>query len=151
MAGSLRLVRSPDVYELRVYVGRDSSGRVKHRYERFTGNKRAAQRALAALVAEVEQAKEVEVEPGNIWSPATTLNAAFAAWKLNGWQDLSPSVPGRWANQWPRATAPTPAPTSVLVCESLVTQRRRWRLQRARGQLLPGQSSIGRLPHQGFS
>jgi len=100
VAGSLRLVRSPDVYELRVYVGRDSSGRVKHRYERFTGNKRAAQRALAALVAEVEQAKEVEVEPGNIWSPATTLNAAFAAWKLNGWQDLSPTTTRRYEGIW---------------------------------------------------
>ena len=66
-------------------------------------------------------------------------------------RSTSPSVPGRWANQWPRAAVPTAAPTSVLVCESLVTQRRRWRLQRARGQLLPGQSSIGRLPHQGFS
>ena len=58
MAGSLRLVKAPDVYELRVYVGRDRSGRVKHRYERFIGNKRSAQRALAALVTEVEQAKE---------------------------------------------------------------------------------------------
>ena len=100
MAGSLRLVRSPDVYELRVYVGRDSSGRVKHRYERFTGNKRAAQRALAALVAEVQQAKEVEVEPENIWSSATTLNAAFAAWRLNGWQDLSPTTTRRYEGIW---------------------------------------------------
>ena len=43
MAGSLRLVEAPDVYELRVYVGRDSSGHVKHRYDRFIGNKRSAQ------------------------------------------------------------------------------------------------------------
>ncbi|MGA2529480.1 MAG: hypothetical protein ABSG36_10020, partial [Acidimicrobiales bacterium] len=92
MAGSLRLVKAPDVYELRVYVGRDRSGRVKHRYERFIGNKRSAQRALAALVTEVEQAKENEAEPENIWASSTTLNAAFAAWKLNEWQDLSPST-----------------------------------------------------------
>jgi integrase len=100
VAGSLRLVKAPDVYELRVYVGRDQSGRVKHRYERFSGNKRAAQRALAALVAEVEQAKENEVEPGDIWGTATTLNAAFAAWKLNGWQDLSPSTTRRYESIW---------------------------------------------------
>ncbi len=69
MAGSLGLVKAPDVYELRVYVGRDPSGRVKHRYERFTGNKRSAQRALAALAAEVDHARDV-VEPDNIWARA---------------------------------------------------------------------------------
>lgn len=77
-------MRASDVYELRVYLGRDPSGRVKHRYERFSGNKRAAQRALAALVAVVDQAKENEVEPGNVWGSATTLNSAFAVWKLIG-------------------------------------------------------------------
>ena len=100
MAGSLRLVKAPDVYELRVYVGRDSSGRVKHRYERFTGNKRSAQRALAALVTEVEQAKENKADPVDIWASSTTLNAAFAAWKLNGWQDLSPSTTRRYESIW---------------------------------------------------
>ncbi len=100
MAGSLRLVKAPDVYELRVYVGRDRSGRVKHRYERFTGNKRSAQRALAALVIQVEQAKENEADPENIWASSTTLNAAFDAWKLNGWQDLSPSTTRRYESIW---------------------------------------------------
>ena len=100
MAGSLRLVKAPDVYELRVYVGRDRSGRVKHRYERFTGNKRAAQRALAALVAEVDQAKKSPVAPSALWGSATTFNAAFAAWKLNGWQDLSPSTTRRYESIW---------------------------------------------------
>ena len=100
MAGSLRLVREPDVYELRVYVGRDSSGRVKHRYERLTGNKRAAQRALAGLVAEVDHAKENRVEAGRLWGSATMLDAAFAAWKLNGWQDLSPSTTRRHESIW---------------------------------------------------
>jgi integrase len=100
VAGSMRLVRAPYVYELRVYLGRDSSGRVKHRYERFTGNKRAAQRALAALVAEVEHVKENRVEPGSVWGSNTTLNSAFAAWKLNGWQDLSPSTTRRYESIW---------------------------------------------------
>jgi len=99
VAGSLRLVKAPDVYELRVYVGRDLSGRVRHRYERFTGNKRGAQRALAALVTEVEQARDV-VDPENIWASSTTLNAAFDAWKLNGWQDLSPSTTRRYESIW---------------------------------------------------
>jgi len=39
VAESLRLVRAPDVYELRVYVGRDRYGRVKGRYERFAGGR----------------------------------------------------------------------------------------------------------------
>jgi hypothetical protein len=84
VAGSLRLVRAPNVYELRVYVGRDRSGRVKHRYERFAGSKRAAQSALPTLVAEVDQAKKSPVAPTAMWGSATTLNSAFAAWRLNG-------------------------------------------------------------------
>jgi integrase len=100
VAGSLRIVKAPDVYELRVYVGRDSFGRVKHRHERFTGNKRSAQRALAVLVTEVEQAKENKADPETIWASDTTLNAAFDAWKLNGWQDLSPSTTRRYESIW---------------------------------------------------
>jgi hypothetical protein len=73
---------------------------VKHRHERFTGNKRAAQRALAALVAEVEQAKENSVEPGSVWGSNITLNSAFSAWKLNGWQDLAPSTKRRYESIW---------------------------------------------------
>lgn len=45
MAGSLRLIRGVDVWELRVFVGRDSRGRVRHVQRTFRGSWRAA-RAL---------------------------------------------------------------------------------------------------------
>jgi hypothetical protein len=39
MAGSLRQVAGKqDVWELRVYLGRDDQGRVKHRHARVTGS-----------------------------------------------------------------------------------------------------------------
>ena len=45
MAGSLRLVPGrTDVWELRIYLGRDSEGRVRHRHTRFTGSRRQAER-----------------------------------------------------------------------------------------------------------
>ncbi|MGH9172487.1 MAG: hypothetical protein ACRD0Z_16725, partial [Acidimicrobiales bacterium] len=110
MAGSLRLVSEPDVWELRVYVGRDAAGRVKHRYERFRGTKRAATRALDEFVAETRKqattltgSDEDEVQR---WGPRTTLNDAFAAWKENGWDDLSPSTTRRYDGIWSVQVAP---------------------------------------------
>ena len=100
MAGSLRLVRAPDVYELRVYVGRDLSGRGEapsralHRQQacgptspcRFRRRGRASQgeqrRTCRLLVIEHD------------------TDSAFAAWKLNGWQDLSPSTTRRYESIW---------------------------------------------------
>jgi hypothetical protein len=35
MAGSLRLVRGSDTWELRIYLGRDSEGRVRHLHRTF--------------------------------------------------------------------------------------------------------------------
>lgn len=52
MAGSLRAVPDrPGTWQLRVYLGRDSSGRVRHRHATFKGSRRAAERELARLVA----------------------------------------------------------------------------------------------------
>ncbi|WP_272867266.1 hypothetical protein [Ferrithrix thermotolerans] len=42
MAESMRLVKSPDTWELRIYLGRDQRGKVKHRYLRFRGTKKEA-------------------------------------------------------------------------------------------------------------
>ena len=41
MPGSMR-ERQPDVWELRVFLGRDASGKTKHRSVTFRGGKRAA-------------------------------------------------------------------------------------------------------------
>ena len=48
MAGSIRQ-RNPGVWELRVSVGRDGTGWVRHKYTTFEGTKRAAERELARL------------------------------------------------------------------------------------------------------
>ena len=100
MAGSMRLVASPDTWELRVYLGRDSSGKVKHRYLRFRGPKRQAERELARLVSEQEAGPEPIVESGLKWNSSTTINDAISAWQANGWDDLSPSTTRRYESIW---------------------------------------------------
>jgi hypothetical protein len=84
MAGSLRLIRDADVWELRVFVGRDSQGRVRHMQRSFRGSRRAAEEELAKLVA--EQANEPVAAPEEPirWGPTTTVNDAIATWRRDG-------------------------------------------------------------------
>jgi hypothetical protein len=90
MAGSIRQ-RSPGVWELRVYIGRDRTGRVRHKYATFEGTKRTAERELARLVTQQEdQPARIPEKEERTWGPATTINDAIEGWKQNGWQDLSP-------------------------------------------------------------
>jgi integrase len=101
----MRLVRKPDTWELRVFVGRDAKGRVRHQYATVNGSRRFAERALARLVEEVqaETVARVMAEDrgvGSLWGPHTTINDAIAAWRLNGWQDLSPSTTKRYESIW---------------------------------------------------
>ena len=100
MAGSMRLVAQPDTWELRVFVGRDTFGKIKHRYVRFRGTKRQAERELARLVLEQEAKPAPIVESELRWNTATTINEAMAAWRDNGWQDLSPSTVRRYESIW---------------------------------------------------
>ncbi len=53
MGGSVREVRR-GVWELRVYLGRDDRGKVRHRHVTFLGGKREAPRKLNRLVADPE-------------------------------------------------------------------------------------------------
>ena len=53
MPGSLR-ERQPNVWELRVFLGRDDNGKVRHGNQTFRGGKRAAERELSRLVAAAE-------------------------------------------------------------------------------------------------
>lgn len=56
MSGSIR-ERSPGVFELRVFIGRDPvTGRVRHKSRTYRGGKRGARAALDELVAEVRGA-----------------------------------------------------------------------------------------------
>jgi integrase len=114
MAGSLRLVREPDVWELRVYVGRDPAGKVKHRYQRFVGKKRDAQRALEELVADVRASEAAPVDERARWGRQTTLNEAFAAWQQNGWAELSPSTARNYESIWSVHVASTIGKSKIV-------------------------------------
>ncbi|MGO9456159.1 MAG: tyrosine-type recombinase/integrase [Acidimicrobiales bacterium] len=89
--------RGPDAFELRIYLGRDSTGRVRHKSTLFRGTKRAAERELARLVANQTAAPSVVPEaPTRVWGPSTTINEAIDGWRRNGWDDLSPSTTQRY-------------------------------------------------------
>ena len=72
MAGSMRLVAQPDTWELRVFVGRDTLGKVKHRYVRFRGTKRQAERELPGWCLSRRQSGSSE-KSGNP-APRSTRN-----------------------------------------------------------------------------
>ena len=100
MPGSMR-ERQPNVWELRVFLGRDANGKVRHGYQTFRGGKRAAERELSRLVAAAE---DEPVPPPVVeaprWNVRTTVNDAIQGWKDNGWEDLSPSTVRRYENMW---------------------------------------------------
>jgi len=103
MAGSIR--KRPDkgtnAFELRVFLGRDTSGRVRHRSQLFRGTQRATERALAKMVTlQSDLPAVVPSDSTGPFGPATTINDAMAAWQLNGWQDLSPSTTRRYSSIW---------------------------------------------------
>jgi len=103
VAGSIRqrLDRGPNTWQLRVYVGRDSSGRVRHQSCYFQGTKRAAEKELARLVlAQDANPEVVPDEASRPWGPTTTINDAISGWKANGWDDLSPVTSRRYESIW---------------------------------------------------
>jgi integrase len=86
---------------LRVYVGRDSNGRIRHQNRYFQGTKRAAEKELARLVlAQDTNPVVVSDEASRPWGPTTTINDAISGWKANGWDDLSPTTSRRYENIW---------------------------------------------------
>lgn len=103
MPGSLR--KRPelgtDAWELRVFLGRDSQGRVRHKSRVFRGSKRAAEKELARLVLAQDFEPETPPEPkAHAWNQTTTVNDAIAGWKQNGWADLSPVTQRRYESVW---------------------------------------------------
>ncbi|MHB1711543.1 MAG: hypothetical protein ACYCV7_09090 [Acidimicrobiales bacterium] len=93
--------RQPNVWELRVFLGRGHNGKVRHGNQTFRGGKRTAERELSRLVAaaENEPAPPPVVEAPR-WNVRTTVNDAIQGWKDNGWEDLSPSTVRRYENMW---------------------------------------------------
>jgi integrase len=102
VAGSLK--QQPNgTWLLRVYVGRDESGRVKHRSRTFRGTRREAERELARVVTQEADSpsglEENDRRPPR-WGVTTTVNDAIAGWKLNGWDNLSPTTRRRYEVLW---------------------------------------------------
>jgi hypothetical protein len=103
MAGSIRRRsdRGPDAWELRVFLGRDESGRIRQKSVLFRGTRRQAEVALARLVAEIDaQPAEELLDPPSTWASSTTINQAISGWEHNGWADLSPSTVLRYRSIW---------------------------------------------------
>jgi integrase len=103
MAGSLRKRpdRGSDAWELRVFLGRDQRGRIRHKSQLFRGSKRAAEKELSRLVLAQDFEPEVPPEPETLsWGQTTTVNEAILGWKQNGWADLSPVTVRRYENVW---------------------------------------------------
>ena len=110
MAGSIRPrpAKGPDAFELRVFLGRDANGKVRHLTRVFHGTRRQAELELARMVVEQEEAPAlVPTEQSRPWGPGTTINEAIEGWKANGWQDLSPSTTRRYASLWSTHIEPT--------------------------------------------
>ncbi|MGH9129507.1 MAG: tyrosine-type recombinase/integrase [Acidimicrobiales bacterium] len=102
MRGSMREKGPKGTWELRIFLGRDGDGHVRHRSVSFHGGKRAAERELARLVAEAEAATEPVVSPTPKWGPGTTINDAIEGWRDNGWDDLSPNTVRGYEGVWRR-------------------------------------------------
>lgn len=100
--------KRPGVWELRIFVGRDDQGRVRHRSVTFHGTKRPATSELARLVAEQERSLAAMPSPAapspptRPWADQTTINDAIEGWKCNGWQDLSPNAVRGYEGVWAR-------------------------------------------------
>ncbi|HVB00399.1 MAG TPA: hypothetical protein VNE42_03955 [Acidimicrobiales bacterium] len=92
MARSIRLKREPDVWELRILIGRDNQGPVRHRQFTFKGTRRRAELELARLIVKQSETPALIAEGPTRWGPTTTAKDAIQAWKDNGWDDLSPKT-----------------------------------------------------------
>jgi len=103
MPGSKRRMSAKDTWQLRVYIGRDSKGGVKHLHRTFRGSERAADRELARLITEQDLKPAPVTDEPTQWGPKTTVNDAIAAWKENGWQDLSPKTTLGYESIWNRS------------------------------------------------
>ncbi len=123
MAGSLRLSRGVDIWELRVFVGRDSRGRVRHMQRTFRGSRRAAERELARLIATQEEAPAPVPEEPVRWGPSTTVNDAIIAWLENGWEDLSPKTRRDYQSTWERYIKPSIGNTRIASLSTYEVER----------------------------
>ena len=114
MPGSMR-ERQPNVWELRVFLGRDDNGKVRHANQMFRGGKRMAERELSRLVAAAgNEPVPPPVVDGPRWSERTTVNDAIAGWKHIGPAGRSPWAPGSPSGNPSLRVIRRPDPTTDL-------------------------------------
>ncbi len=89
-----------NVWELRIYLGRDEHDRIKHKSVTFRGGKRTAEKELTRLAATYEGTFVSTPEISVRWGETTTINDALEAWSRNGWQDLSPTTVRHYRELW---------------------------------------------------
>lgn len=90
------------MWELRIFLGRDASGRVRHRSVTFRGSESRAKRELARLVSDQDKKASPSVVPLPGWGAQTTNNDAIEGWRRNGWEDLSPNTVRGYEGVWRR-------------------------------------------------
>jgi integrase len=96
-----------NTWELRVYLGRDDDGKVRHRHATFRGSRKQAERELARLIAEQDAKPAPVPEEPRLWTGTTTINDAIEAWRVNGWDDLSPKTARHYESIWRVHIKPT--------------------------------------------
>jgi hypothetical protein len=68
-----------------VFLGRDTSGRVRHQSHLSRGSRRAAEKELARLIVKQDQAPaRVPDDAQRQWGPTTTFHDAIAGWREKG-------------------------------------------------------------------
>jgi integrase len=97
----------PNTWELRIYLGRDSEGKIRHRHATFRGTRKQAERELARLVAEQDARPAPVPDEPRRWSGTTTVNDSIEAWRDNGWDDLSPKTVRHYESIWRVHIEPT--------------------------------------------
>jgi hypothetical protein len=85
---------------LRVFVGRDDTGRVRHRSRMFEGTKRVAERELARLVAVVDDERAERQLLACGWGPDTTINQAIEGGSATAWGGSEPNTAGCYERIW---------------------------------------------------
>jgi integrase len=96
-----------NTWELRIYLGRDPEGRVRHRHATFHGTRKQAERELARLIAEQDSKPAPMPTEARLWNGGTTINDAIEAWRDNGWDDLSPKTARHYESIWQVHIEPT--------------------------------------------
>ncbi|MDA8027027.1 MAG: site-specific integrase [Actinomycetota bacterium] len=91
----IRLAKAPNVWELRVYVGRNEKNTPIHKHRRFKGSFREAQSELMRWKLELGDQRVRRNDQGIQWEKIT-VNQLIELWKEMEWPNLSPTTTKRY-------------------------------------------------------